>query len=181
MEAEKKKRVIKNIKVDLDKCHGCRACEVACSIFHASPKYGAVNPARSRIRVIRDDLNNVFLPVRAGAYSKAECAGRQEYIMEGRSFGECNWCNAACPSRDLFFEPDSGLPLRCDMCEDIPALEKPMCVQWCKVNALIYEEREEEGEETPKLEELETGIEALVEKFGVQKVMDAIARMAEKE
>jgi len=78
---EKEKKIIKSIKVDLDKCHGCRACEVACAAFHSDPKYSIVNPARSRIRVYRNELDNVFLPVRAGAYTKAECEGRQTYVI----------------------------------------------------------------------------------------------------
>ncbi len=45
----KKKKIVKTIKVDLDKCNGCRACEVACSAYHAAPKYSSNNPARSRI------------------------------------------------------------------------------------------------------------------------------------
>ena len=53
---EKKKKIVKTIKVDVDKCNGCRACEVICSAFHAAPKYSSNNPARSRIRVIRDPL-----------------------------------------------------------------------------------------------------------------------------
>ncbi|MDP2646792.1 MAG: 4Fe-4S binding protein, partial [Desulfobacterales bacterium] len=48
---EKEKKIVKTIKVDLDKCNGCRACEVVCSAFHAAPEYSSNNPARSRIRV----------------------------------------------------------------------------------------------------------------------------------
>ena len=36
--AEKIKKKIKTIKVDVDKCNGCRGCEVICSAFHAEPK-----------------------------------------------------------------------------------------------------------------------------------------------
>ena len=174
------KRIIKTIKVDVDKCHGCRACEVACSAFHSSPKYSGVNPARSRIRVIRDELNNVFFPIRAGAYTSAECSGRHNYIIDGKEYGECNLCNASCPSRDLFKEPDSGLPLKCDMCEDDPPLDEPMCVKWCLVDALIYEEREEEVEEEIEYDEMETAVESLIDKYGVDKVTDAIARALKK-
>ncbi len=73
-------------------------------------------------------------------------------------------------SRGVFKEPDSGLPLKCDMCESDPPLSEPMCVQWCLSNALTYEEREEEAEEEVKLEEMETGLEALAGKYGLQKV-----------
>ncbi len=43
---EKKKKIVKTIKIDLDKCNGCRACEVICSAFHATPKYSSNNPAQ---------------------------------------------------------------------------------------------------------------------------------------
>lgn len=172
------KKKIKSIRVDVDKCNGCRACEVACSAFHSSPKYASNNPARSRIRVIRDELDNVFLPIRAGYHAEAECAGRHSYVIDGRDYGECNFCNASCSSRDLFKEPDSGLPLKCDMCEDDPELKEPMCVKWCLVDALTYEEREEQGEEDARPQGLEMGVEALLDKYGMEKVIETIARLS---
>ena len=59
-------------------------------------------------------------------------------------------------------------------------LSEPMCVQWCLNDALTYEEREEEVEEEVKLDEMETGLEALTGKYGLQKVMDTVARMSKK-
>ncbi|MBC7077826.1 MAG: hypothetical protein H5T92_05925 [Synergistales bacterium] len=46
-------------------------------------------------------------------------------------------------------------------------------------DALTYEEREEEIEEV-SLEEMEIALESLVEKYGLEKVVDGIARMASK-
>lgn len=178
---EKKKRKIKVIKIDVDKCNGCRACEVICSAFHAQPKYGRNNPNRSRIQVHFDPLKNIYLPVYSSEYTAAECAGRNRYILDGKEYGECAFCGASCPSRDLFKEPDSKLPLKCDMCEEEPPLQEPMCVQWCLNDALVYEEREEEIEEETELKELETGLESLVDKYGREKVLDTLARMAQKE
>src|SRR4030042_4567270 len=150
----KVKKKIKTIKIDLDKCNGCRACEVICSAFHANPKYSSNNPARSRIRLIRDPIRDVYVPVYAGEYTPAECMGRDKYVIDGKEYDECAFCRASCPSRGIFKEPDSGLPLKCDMCE---GEESPLCVKWCKVDALIYEEREEEVlDEVPK-EELDVG------------------------
>src|SRR3972149_2894132 len=91
------KKIVKEIKVEIDKCTGCRACEMACSAFHAKPRFSSINPARARIR--------------------------------GKEYSGCSFCGASCPSGDYFREPDSGLPLKCDMCESIPPLEKPWCVQ----------------------------------------------------
>jgi benzoyl-CoA reductase subunit BamC len=173
------KKIVKEIKVDLDKCIGCRACEVACSAFHARPKYSSANPARSRIRVVIDDLNDVYVPIRAGDYTPAECTGRHTYTISGKEYSECSFCGVSCPARDLFKEPDSGLPLKCDMCEDDPPISEPMCVQVCPHDALVYIEREEEGgEEQVQREEMEIGLEALAKKHGLQKIMDAVARMS---
>jgi benzoyl-CoA reductase subunit BamC len=173
-------KTVKEIKVDVDKCTGCRACEMACSAFHAMPKYSAINPARARIRVVIDELKDVYVPVRAGDYTNAECMGRDKYVIDGKEYDECGFCRASCPSRDVFKEPDSGLPLKCDMCEDEPPLSEPMCVQVCKFDALTYEEREEEGTEEEKRGEMETGLESLANKFGLQRIMDTVARMSMK-
>ena len=118
----KVKKKIKVIKIDVDKCNGCRACEVICSAFHATPKYSSNNPARSRIRLIREPLRDVYLPVYAGENTSAECMGRDKYVIDGKEYEECDFCRASCPSRDVFKEPDSGLPLKCDMCESDPPL-----------------------------------------------------------
>ena len=104
--------------------------------------------------------------------------GRDKYVIDGKEYDECAFCRASCPSRDLFKEPDSGLPLKCDMCESDPPLEKPMCVQKCLNDVLIYEEREEEVEEEVKLEDVEIGLESMIDKYGLQKVMDTFSRMS---
>ena len=176
----KVKKKVKTIKIDVDKCNGCRACEVICSAFHANPRYSSNNPGRSRIRVIHDPLRDIYFPVYAGEYTASECMGRDRYVIDGKEYNECDLCRASCPSRDVFKEPDSGLPLKCDMCEDDPPQEEPLCVKWCINDALTYEEREEEVEEEVKLDEMELGLESLIDKHGIQKVRDAIARMSQK-
>ena len=175
-----KKKIVKRIVIDVDKCNGCRACEVICSAFHALPRYSSSNPARSRIRVIRDPYADVYVPVYAGEYTAAECAGRDKYIIDGKEYEECAFCRASCPSRDVFKEPDSDLPLKCDMCESDSTLEEPLCVQWCLADALIYEEREEDVEEEARPEEVDEGLEALANRHGWDKVMDAVGRMGKK-
>jgi benzoyl-CoA reductase subunit BamC len=181
VQGEKKKKIVKTIKVDVDKCNGCRACEVACSAFHAAPRYSSNNPARSRIRVIREPLKDIYVPVYAGENARAECMGRDKYVIDGKEYEECSFCRASCPSRDLFKEPDSGLPLKCDMCESDPTLEKPLCVQWCGVDALIYEEREEDAEEEVKAEDVDISVESLVDKYGMEKVLDTVARLSQSK
>jgi len=180
----KVKKIVKIIKTDVSKCNGCRACEMICSAFHANPKYSSINPERSRIRVFREPLNDLYLPVRSSGYIAAECMGRDVYLIDSKEYEECAFCRAACPSRDAFHEPDSGLPFKCDMCEEEPPLKEPLCVKWCPNDCLTYEEREEEVEEeegVEVIEELEMGLASLTDKYGLDKMMDTIARMSVKE
>ena len=169
------KKIIKTIKINADLCNGCRACEMICSAFHAEPKYSSNNPARSRVQVLRHPLEDIYIPVYAGESAGAECAGRDIYIIDGKEYEECAFCRSPCPSRGDFKEPDSGLPLRCDMCE---GEEEPLCVKVCITDALVLEVREEEVEVVEEQEMLDIGLASLIEKHGKQKVMDAVARMS---
>ena len=139
-------KIIRGIKIDVDKCTGCRSCEVNCSAFHAEPKYSIVNPKRSRIRLFWDEDNDLFVPIIAGQYTDAECNSRNITVIKGKEYGECSFCRASCPSRDLFKEPDADIPLKCDMCGEPPPPDGPSCVKGCLDKALTYVEREVEEE-----------------------------------
>ncbi len=177
---EETKKVVKAIKVDVEKCIGCRACEVACSAFPARPRFSSINPARSRIRVVINEMTDEYVPIRAGDYTRSECTGRHVYSIGGKEYSECTFCGVSCPSRELFREPDSGLPLKCDMCEEDPTLEEPWCVQVCRCDALTYVETEEEPKGEPARGELEVGLEALTDRFGLEKLREVLARMSAK-
>lgn len=175
------KKIIKEIKVDLSKCNGCRACEKACAAFHAIPKYSSFNPTRSRIKVVIDERNDQWVPIRASGYTQAECNGRNAYVIGGKEYSECSFCPASCPSRDWFKEPDSGLPLKCDMCEDVPPLAEPMCVQMCARDCLTYSEKEVEVvEEEVKHGAVEEGIASLIKKYGAESVRKAVSRATKR-
>ena len=174
-------KIVKEIKVDVDKCTGCRACEMACSAFHAKPKYSSINPARSRIRVVSNDINDEYVPIRAGDYTSAECTGRPVYIVAGKEYSECSFCSSSCPSRDYFVEPDSGLALKCDMCESIPPLAKPMCVEVCEAQALIYSERQVETKPQEERGQIEIGLDSLISEFGVEAVLQRLAQITNQK
>ncbi len=130
-------------------------------------------------------MRDVYVPVYAGEYTMAECAGRDQYTIDGKQYDECTFCRASCPSREEFKEPDSGLPLKCDMCE---GEEEPLCVKWCMVDALVVEEREEivdevkeDQAESDELEDLEIGLESLADKYGLKTIQDALARLSEQD
>jgi benzoyl-CoA reductase subunit BamC len=155
---KKTKKIVKTIKINADDCTGCRLCEAICSAFHADPEYGVINSQRSLIRIFRDEENDLFVPVLGGSFTEAECNGRYVTVIKGKEYGECSLCRNSCPSRDLFKEPDTELPLKCDMCGE-PPLPEPLCVKWCLTDVLTYHEREEEVE--VEEEEEEEGVEEL--------------------
>jgi benzoyl-CoA reductase subunit BamC len=71
------------------------------------------------------------------------------------------------------------------MCEDIPPLSAPMCVQACKFDALTYEERVEEVKDDGATEEmnpleLKMAYESLVKKHGSKKLMDTFERFSKR-
>jgi len=175
-------KTVKEIRIDVEKCTGCRACEMACSAFHAKPRYSGVNPARSRIRVVADEITDEYVPVYAGNFTRTECDGRHFYQLNGKQYSECSFCRASCPSRDYFIEPDSGLPLKCDMCEDEPPLAEPLCVTLCQTGCLSYEKRqlETEVDELGERGAMERGLESLVNQHGIEAVIDKLKRLSKE-
>ncbi|MBE0620858.1 MAG: (4Fe-4S)-binding protein [Burkholderiales bacterium] len=178
MNAATAARIVKDIKADIDKCTGCRACEMACSAFHAMPRYSSVNPAKSRIRVVVDELTDEYVPIRAGNFTRTGCDGRHVYLIDGKEYSECSFCRASCPTRDFFIEPDSGFPLKCDMCESVPPLAEPMCVQVCEPGCLTYEERKIDriGEGQLQTGEIEAGLQSLISQYGIDAVIESLNR-----
>ena len=43
------------VTVDIEKCTGCRSCEIACSLHN----FGECNPARARIHVVKTQKEDV--------------------------------------------------------------------------------------------------------------------------
>ncbi|RLA85463.1 MAG: (4Fe-4S)-binding protein [Deltaproteobacteria bacterium] len=152
----KAQKVIKAIKIQPEKCTGCRTCELYCAAYHATPRYSHANPAKARIRVFVDELNDVYLPIISGRYvAESECNIRYRVVIGGRDYDECTFCRAVCPSRKDFFDPDTGLPLLCDGCGEPMPEGGPMCVQACDQEALLYMPERVEEIEVPEVEEEE--------------------------
>ncbi len=176
-------KIEQEILIDVDKCTGCRACEMACSAFHSMPKFSSINPAKARIRVVSDELRDEYVPVFAGNHTKSGCDGRHVYTLEGKTYSECSFCRASCPTRDYFIEPDSGLPLKCDMCESTPPLERPWCVEVCGEGALTYKRtevpREQQTQEVSG--EVELGLQALMQRHGMEAVIVQLKELINKD
>jgi Fe-S-cluster-containing hydrogenase component 2 len=122
-----------------DNCSGCRVCEIVCSITHE----GACNPRKSRIRVSSKpgvDYPNVCRQCRVprcaeacptGAIAKDKKIGA--YIVDNEKCTACHACVASCPFGAITIHPNSGFPIKCDLCGG-----SPQCVKYCPQNVLEY-------------------------------------------
>ena len=133
--------------VDLAKCTGCRACELACSMKH----HDEYNSAKSRITVFGFAPTAYFIPIfctqceeawcrnmcPAGAITKEDKDGfRIVEVSEKKCVG-CKICLLACPFGNMSFVSEKQKVQKCDLCEGEPA-----CVDACIYDALQFKEAE---------------------------------------
>ncbi len=126
------------ISVDVERCTGCRNCELACSLR----KTGTFNPGRARIRIIKDETNGIIVPMVCLQCERPLCleacptgAIRPDdkgilYVEEGVCIG-CGNCVTACVFGGIELDPVTLKAIKCDMCGGDPA-----CVKACGYDAL---------------------------------------------
>lgn len=136
----------KFVSVDPSKCTGCGICEYACSIEKGE---AAMNPLRSRIRVVRmKPLFNVALACRACEDAKCVTACPEKALSQAEKTGiimvsdkkckGCDWCVQACPHGGIAINAESGKAIACNLCEG-----DPKCIQACPEEALDIVESDE--------------------------------------
>ena len=182
------------LKIEYGKCPpDCRLCEEACIKAKDGDGKGV-----SRIKTIHAPqidfhgvitCNQCSLPACAeicptGAITRSESDGVVR-INEQKCVG-CGLCTLACPYGGIYFSPETGKSIKCDMCESVPPLEEPMCVQMCARDCLTYSVREEvvaaeeQAQEAADQIELKTAYEALVKKHGRKKVANTFFQLSKR-
>mgnify|MGYP002406533989 FL=1 len=125
--------------VHSERCHGCQACMIACSVV----KDGRANPAWARLHVIVDVLGARQSIQYCRQCRKAPCAEacpaeaiqRTEagyWAVDGALCTGCGACVAACPFGVICLAPD-GAAVKCDTCAG-----NPQCVASCPSGALAW-------------------------------------------
>lgn len=142
---------LKRILADVQRCSGCRLCEMVCS-FH---KEHAFASSTSRMIVIRDDDSGLDLPIvcwhcdpcQAIEDCPTEALERNKgglvFVDEEKCVG-CKKCSEACVIGAIRLHPTRNTPQICDLCAG-----NPLCVQKCPVKALTYMETEEQQPKSP--------------------------------
>ena len=156
---------LQRIRIDAEKCTGCRICESIC----AFKKHDEFNPKRSRIRVIK--MERFFLDVPAVCQQcpepvcVAECPtvalrrGEDDVVhVEEDLCTGCERCMEACPFGGVSIDPRSHVAIICDLCRGAPE-----CVQWCPTKAI------ELGPSQAPSDSLALTAQSLLRKWGIPK------------
>jgi carbon-monoxide dehydrogenase iron sulfur subunit len=131
----------KILKIDFEKCTGCRLCELVCAVKHNHVS----NPTRSRIRIIKWESEGVYVPMACQQCEDAPCAAAcpakalQRNLEMGRVEVDydkcigCRTCVSVCPFGAMHFVPIDRKVIKCDLCDG-----DPQCVRFCEVKAVDF-------------------------------------------
>ena len=143
---------MKQLYYKVDKCLGCKSCEVACAIAHSltDELFKAIKEetlSLPRKRVLSSNGNNY--PVSCRHCKDPQCVDAcMAYALtydkekgmvlhnEERCVG-CWMCVMACPYGAVRPNIKTKIPLRCDKCKD---KNEPACVKACPTGAIVWRE-----------------------------------------
>lgn len=156
--------VVKEIFVDIQRCMGCRACEIACAIEHSESKVlaGALleSPApQARVQV---ESAGVFAyPVRCLSCGDAPCiavcpngamhrdADSGAVVVDEQRCIGCMMCASICLFGAISARRVKRLAVKCDRCPTMVANgQDPACVEACPTKALRFIDETVSAQET---------------------------------
>lgn len=145
--------------VNVEKCLGCKSCEVACAVEHSKSQdlFTAIleKPApRTRMHVGQCEGFAVPLQCRQceDAPCKAVCPTKalhredtgQPVLLNGELCVGCGLCVLACPFGVISLDTEGCSVVKCDQCcERVERGQLPACVTGCPSGALEYKAMEE--------------------------------------
>lgn len=131
----------KVLKIDYQKCTGCRLCELVCSVSH----HGVSNPARSRIKVVKWESEGLYVPMTCQQCEDAPCISvcpvkatfRDEVtgcvVIDYEKCIGCRSCVTVCPFGARNYDSVDKMILKCDLCGG-----DPQCARFCEVKAVEF-------------------------------------------
>ena len=148
------KKKQKTVIVRVERCLGCRSCELACGVAHSLTKNlskAIENNEHPGYRISIESYGSRSVPVHCSHCEEAACLlacptgaisrGGQGYpvlVDDQRCIG-CKMCVQACPFGVINVKPSGEGILKCDLCvERLAKGQEPACVAACPTHALVY-------------------------------------------
>jgi len=142
----------KVIVVNIEKCLGCKSCELACALVHSKSKVleeAIVESPRPQRMVTVEAAEEFAVPIQCRHCEAAPCVGicptgaiqRQSeqapvVVDEDLCIG-CKLCMLICPFGVLQIGPEGRVIIKCDMClERLEKGQEPACVEACPTGTL---------------------------------------------
>ena len=131
----------KALYINYEKCTGCRLCELVCAVKHD----GISNPARSRIKVMKWEMEGLYIPMSCQQCQDAPCVNacpvkalsRDEHldrvVVDYDVCIGCRTCVSVCPFGAMSFNTIDRKVFKCDLCEG-----DPQCVRFCDRKAVDF-------------------------------------------
>jgi carbon-monoxide dehydrogenase iron sulfur subunit len=147
---------MKEVLVRLDRCMGCRSCQLACAVEHSATKtlFGAISEKdKPRYRIYVERADDVNIPLTCRHCDPAPCVDacisgsltrdeRGAVIQKPDRCVGCWTCMMVCPYGVVGRQVEQRVATKCDRCPD---RDVPACVSACPTKALVYAEVEEFG------------------------------------
>lgn len=146
--------------VDLGKCTGCKACQIACKDTNDLPlgvtwrrvaQYSGGSWVEDEGMMLPSDVYTYYISAACMHCEDAPCVevcpagAMQKREEDGIVFVDpdlcvgCRYCEWACPYGAPQFDAEAGIMTKCHFCKDLQAEgERPACVAACTFRALDY-------------------------------------------
>ena len=139
------------IFIDMERCQGCKSCEIACAVEHSKSKslfQAVLEEPRPQTRVKVEPVGHLAAPLQCCHCEDAPCVtvcptkALEKQGVEGPVLVReelcigCKWCILVCPFGVIGLSREGKAIIKCDLCferEDGPA-----CVEACPTKALRF-------------------------------------------
>ena len=169
---------MKKIVIRVDRCMGCKSCELACAVAHSATKnlmLTVLSGKKPGYRVNVEAAGRYSVPLHCNHCEDAPCImacptgalnrkdDDEPVVFDAEKCIGCTMCVEACPVGVLTVNVEGKGVLKCDLC--IERLEQglePACVAACPTAALVFETPEKAPQRKRKkaAAKLAAGVEA---------------------